>query len=520
MQQILLNLAEMNTPSPEVNKLKGHQQTAKGSFNKVLAGELHEGVKEEMKELTDILKLPSELTLEELEKMDTARLKSLKKLLDRLLASISSGKTGEALFTVDSSLAQELLLPLTRLSSLLKEVIAARAENIPPPLKGQSGNIDGLEFLTSKQHNNEVKETQIPGEEGKLFAKDNSNDQTRSKLDSFSKSDKGVIADNSRGKTVDQTRQPGQKRLGEVVQQQKFITTKLAGEKGQQTAGRPEIIAKMTRKALQAGSGKTDQAKTIHLYQQESGGRNTNTKGYLSKEAGVVLKDNLTTGNTENDTRPSINTGVETVFKGDRLKLQVGNNEFGKILNLVQQPRPASEQLNTLTTRNTPVYRTNLVGLIEQLSKVIKLNTYSRNHHQIRIQLEPEMMGKIKINLRFKEGEVLARLVVENQGVKNYLEQNLTTLRSNLSRQGLNLEQFDIQTEERFEAGTQEQGQGNQHSDQQGNNRENHHQQRFLNIALDEMEFPLEDGQLREGLLINQQWMILNQPYPHMNLLA
>ncbi|MFW5962073.1 MAG: flagellar hook-length control protein FliK [bacterium] len=110
---------------------------------------------------------------------------------------------------------------------------------------------------------------------------------------------------------------------------------------------------------------------------------------------------------------------------------------------------------------NSTLEMTNVNEVIEKITDQMKLHT-NGNNKRFEIQLEPEHLGKVKVNLSSDENGILIKLTVESMQVKNHLEQNLPSLRSNLFRQDVNLNNIDIEVNEQsfsFEHQGQQQNQ-------------------------------------------------------------
>ncbi|SDL73738.1 flagellar hook-length control protein FliK [Halarsenatibacter silvermanii] len=84
------------------------------------------------------------------------------------------------------------------------------------------------------------------------------------------------------------------------------------------------------------------------------------------------------------------------------------------------------------------------------------------------LQLEPENLGKIGIEISVESGEVLAHLVVEDSAVRSELENNLGTLHRSLVREGFEVNQITLEgSDEENPLLSQEEG-GQQREDDSG----------------------------------------------------
>jgi flagellar hook-length control protein FliK len=72
-----------------------------------------------------------------------------------------------------------------------------------------------------------------------------------------------------------------------------------------------------------------------------------------------------------------------------------------------------------------------------------------RGTEEIRIQLEPEHLGRVRINLELRNGALTARIGVENEAVRQIVDSNIAGLREGLENQGLKLQGLEVSVEQR-----------------------------------------------------------------------
>jgi flagellar hook-length control protein FliK len=73
----------------------------------------------------------------------------------------------------------------------------------------------------------------------------------------------------------------------------------------------------------------------------------------------------------------------------------------------------------------------------------------NRGAEEIRIQLEPEHLGRVRIALERGEGGMNARIAVENDAVRQIVDSNLAGLKQSLEDQGIKLQNLDVSVEHR-----------------------------------------------------------------------
>jgi|GEM_PF-3111309 len=76
------------------------------------------------------------------------------------------------------------------------------------------------------------------------------------------------------------------------------------------------------------------------------------------------------------------------------------------------------------------------------------------NKSEVSINLKPDNLGKLNINLTSQKGEVTAQITVENQQVKDMLTKGLEGLRQHLSDQGVNANRVTINVQQNSEGET------------------------------------------------------------------
>ena len=260
-----------------------------------------------------------------------------------------------------------------------------------------------------------------------------------------------------------------------------------------------------------------------------------------SKTADILLSE-LKTGfesNKENNRLKGLKTN--NLFSDNFTKLEGINNDSNtsQFNHNFNQQNPGQSFGNSMSNfqvnssgENNFLTSTNMAGLktdntINQIAEQIKL-LHKPEQNQIKMQLEPEYLGKVKMNLTVDNGEVSAKFIVDNLLVKNHLDQNLATLRSNLSNQGFNVDQIEVESDNTgFGSDQDGQSEQQQFSSEDQQNRRNHQHYNYEEGYFVDMD-PEQIGELvqadpqriNELSGINQNWMTLNGNYQRMNLLA
>lgn len=81
--------------------------------------------------------------------------------------------------------------------------------------------------------------------------------------------------------------------------------------------------------------------------------------------------------------------------------------------------------------------------LVDQLVKKMEV-LQRQNLSEMKIQLKPEILGKMTIKIMVEEGVVTARFITDNHQVKQILEANMANLKQNLEASGLRVEKTEV----------------------------------------------------------------------------
>ena len=103
-----------------------------------------------------------------------------------------------------------------------------------------------------------------------------------------------------------------------------------------------------------------------------------------------------------------------------------------------------SQQSFSLTDNTSSDLR-NEMSIESQVVEQFK-GEYSPETKEMQIQLKPESLGKVDITLAYDNDKLTGKMLVESEIVRAQLENSLSDLKSDLVRQGINIEQFKIET--------------------------------------------------------------------------
>ena len=92
---------------------------------------------------------------------------------------------------------------------------------------------------------------------------------------------------------------------------------------------------------------------------------------------------------------------------------------------------------------DSPYLSVNTMDIIEQLAEKIKV-CISEGTSSMEMQLNPENLGMVYLQVSSREGAINAQLTATNEAVKNALEVQMATLRENLEQAGVKVDAIEV----------------------------------------------------------------------------
>lgn len=114
------------------------------------------------------------------------------------------------------------------------------------------------------------------------------------------------------------------------------------------------------------------------------------------------------------------------------------NNSFENPI--LQAINDAVNQVEEVVTNNQTVKGTDV---IQQIVEQVKVQM-SQDSTSLEMQLYPEHLGKIQINVVSKDGVMTAKIVAENEAAKQAIESGLTNLKDAMEQQELKVEAIEV----------------------------------------------------------------------------
>ena len=178
-------------------------------------------------------------------------------------------------------------------------------------------------------------------------------------------------------------------------------------------------------------------------------------KEMLSEEKNNLSNQNhKTDSNFSNSNLFSLNSDstLDLALGGGNLENKNQNNFFdldnsNLFFNLDLENQNTANNLN-LDNFNLNTNNAKLAENADLRTQVVEQfrGEYSPETKEMQVQLKPESLGKIDISLSYDNEQLTGKMLVESELVRAQLENSLKGLKSDLLRQGINIEQFKIET--------------------------------------------------------------------------
>ena len=161
-------------------------------------------------------------------------------------------------------------------------------------------------------------------------------------------------------------------------------------------------------------------------------------------EAGQNTDDNSDSadGNTEEKTEAPDLTADQR--KADILSEKASDNNAGKAIFTVDSG------IRNIQTSETPFSaasqvsgKADMLDIIQQVTKQLKVSMVS-DETSMEMQLNPENLGKIYVNVSQKNSQITAHMMVMNEVVREALESQLGNLRETLSQAGVKVDAVEV----------------------------------------------------------------------------
>jgi len=230
----------------------------------------------------------------------------------------------------------------------------------------------------------------------------------------------------------------------------------------------------------------------------------------------------------DSDSALDLSIGSELENKNQNNFFDLNNSNL--FFNLDPESQSKANNLNlenfSLNSENT----TNLAENTDLRSQVVEQfrGEYSPETKEIQIQLKPESLGKIDISLSYDNEQLTGKMLVESEIVRAQLENSLKGLKSDLLKQGINIEQFKIETAKNAPQQVEKQNefafndQNSAFSDGETGQNQEYEQRQFFQGQYYVQQNNGSSNLDSEGIIMRQQEMINRAAFSNekLNLLA
>lgn len=168
-----------------------------------------------------------------------------------------------------------------------------------------------------------------------------------------------------------------------------------------------------------------------------------------------------------------------------------------------------SRGLENIQTISQQVEIQNMQDVVNQMIEKMKV-LKEGDQSSLQVQLKPEELGEISVQLKMKDGKMMGEILVENLTTKGAIEGQLQNLKQRLSDQSISLNEVNIYLQQEDQGQGQESGQGFFHQ-------RNHSPRRFLEENSQEEE---GDNSQRYFQLSSQKSYYTTGVKSSLNLLA
>ena len=118
--------------------------------------------------------------------------------------------------------------------------------------------------------------------------------------------------------------------------------------------------------------------------------------------------------------------------------------KFGAVLEGSTSSKVSANQFNNeLTTPRSVDFNENIQAVNETIIELIDLSGNGKDN-TMKVKLYPEELGYVDVTLKMEEGKLVARILVENEQVRELFNNHMNQLNDKLARQDIHIERVQI----------------------------------------------------------------------------
>lgn len=160
-----------------------------------------------------------------------------------------------------------------------------------------------------------------------------------------------------------------------------------------------------------------------------------------NKDAKTVVS--LNNSNESENMPETSKASTDSQSNGDGYQPQAKDTPQNLIVNNLNQAVNnafATNGLDAVPTYATPVSEADIV---RQIIDEIRVNV-SKDTTSMEVQLNPEHLGKVQINVASKDGIITAQIITENEAAKHAIENSIAVLKETFNNQELKVEAVEV----------------------------------------------------------------------------
>ncbi|MCR5256406.1 MAG: flagellar hook-length control protein FliK [Acetatifactor sp.] len=166
----------------------------------------------------------------------------------------------------------------------------------------------------------------------------------------------------------------------------------------------------------------------------------------FNTESAKILKtgNNVSTKNENTDSENNSSQPKETVIRTDKEPVAKNDTFFENPFRITRET--VNESLPTEETVSLPEYDRFTTDVMKQIVDNMR-TTVKEGMSTLEMQLHPESLGSLQVQLSSKGGAVTAQFVAQDENVKNVLESQLITLKETFAEKGVTIDAIEVSVE-------------------------------------------------------------------------
>lgn len=212
----------------------------------------------------------------------------------------------------------------------------------------------------------------------------------------------------------------------------------------------------------------------------------------------------------EDDGQQNMNQSTEQDgSKQDFTKELFGKQDLSNVNNV--QASRIVQTVQTVEPVVTPQPTANIqvIDLIQQVSEFTRV-MYQGDVTSMELQLNPENLGKLYVQVSSKDGAITAQIAAQNEAVKEVLENQLVMLKENMTQQGLKVEAVEVTVASHEFERNLEQNQDNQQNQEQSDSTQTRARRNINLNNLDELSGLMSEEEMLVAKMMQEQGNSVN----------